>query len=107
MPRRVVRLEHLEDESFCATFDSGQRVRAKAVVVATGVQYRRLPIVVVLAVLLTARASDSLTKASENKGQNVARVVAIRLEDWIAARHQNLTLIAGEAPGRAGETSGG
>jgi thioredoxin reductase (NADPH) len=44
MPRRVVRLERLEDESFCATFDSGQRVRGKAVVVATGVQYRRLPI---------------------------------------------------------------
>jgi thioredoxin reductase (NADPH) len=44
MPRRVVRLERLEDESFCATFDSGQRVRAWAVVVATGVQYRRLPI---------------------------------------------------------------
>jgi thioredoxin reductase (NADPH) len=44
MPRRVVRLEALEDESFCATFDSGHRVRAKAVVVATGVQYRRLPI---------------------------------------------------------------
>jgi thioredoxin reductase (NADPH) len=44
MPRRVVLLEQLEDKSFCATFDSGQRVRAKAVVVATGVQYRRLPI---------------------------------------------------------------
>ena len=44
MPRRVVLLEKLEDASFCATFDSGQRVRAKAVVVATGVQYRRLPI---------------------------------------------------------------
>jgi thioredoxin reductase (NADPH) len=44
MPRRVVLLERLEDESFCATFDSGQRVRATAVVVATGVQYRRLPI---------------------------------------------------------------
>jgi thioredoxin reductase (NADPH) len=44
MPRRVVRLDPLEEESFCATFDSGQRVRAKAVVVATGVQYRRLPI---------------------------------------------------------------
>src|ERR1700736_3110283 len=44
MPRRVVLLEKLEDATFCATFDSGQRVRAKAVVVATGVQYRRLPI---------------------------------------------------------------
>ena len=44
MPRRVVLLQRLEDESFCATFENGQRVRAKAVVVATGVQYRRLPI---------------------------------------------------------------
>jgi thioredoxin reductase (NADPH) len=42
MPRRVENLARLEDESFCATFDNGQRVRAKAVVVATGVQYRRL-----------------------------------------------------------------
>jgi thioredoxin reductase (NADPH) len=44
MPRRVARLQQLDDETFCATFDSGQRVRAKTVVVATGVQYRRLPI---------------------------------------------------------------
>jgi thioredoxin reductase (NADPH) len=44
MPRRVVALQRLEDASFCATFDNGQRVRAKAVVVATGVQYRRLPL---------------------------------------------------------------
>ncbi|HEY2462667.1 MAG TPA: FAD-dependent oxidoreductase [Steroidobacteraceae bacterium] len=44
MPRRVAALERFEDASFCATFDNGQHVRAKAVVVATGVQYRRLPI---------------------------------------------------------------
>lgn len=44
MPRRVARLDELEDASLCATFDNGQRVRARAVVVATGVQYRRLPI---------------------------------------------------------------
>jgi thioredoxin reductase (NADPH) len=44
MPRRVVLLQKLEDGSFCATFDNGQRVSAKAVVVATGVQYRRLPL---------------------------------------------------------------
>jgi len=44
MPRRVAHLAQLEDERFCATFDNGQRVRATAVVVATGVQYRRLPI---------------------------------------------------------------
>ena len=44
MPRRVVRLEQLDDRSFCATFDTGRRVRGTAVVVATGVQYRRLAV---------------------------------------------------------------
>lgn len=44
VPRRVELLERLEGGDLCATFDSGQRVRARAVVVATGVQYRRLPI---------------------------------------------------------------
>jgi thioredoxin reductase (NADPH) len=44
MPRRAVRLQRGEDQAFCTTFDNGQRVRAKAVVVATGVQYRRLPL---------------------------------------------------------------
>lgn len=44
MPRRVDRLERLDGGQFCATFDNGHQVRAGAVVVATGVQYRRLPI---------------------------------------------------------------
>ena len=44
MPRRVAKLERLDDDAYCATFDNGQRVRGRAVVVATGVQYRRLPI---------------------------------------------------------------
>ena len=43
-PRRVAALERLEDARFCATLDNGQRVRAGAIVIATGVQYRRLPI---------------------------------------------------------------
>lgn len=48
MPRRVAKLERLggdgDEGGFCATFDTDQRVRGSAVVVATGVQYRRLPI---------------------------------------------------------------
>ena len=44
LPRRVNKLEMLDNESFCATLDSGERVRARAVVVASGVQYRRLPL---------------------------------------------------------------
>ena len=44
MPRRAVRLDKLDDGQFCVTFDNEQRVRAKSVVVATGVQYRRMPL---------------------------------------------------------------
>ncbi|CCD97730.1 Thioredoxin-disulfide reductase [Bradyrhizobium sp. STM 3809] len=41
MPHRVVTLERLNG-SFCARFDNGQSICACAVIVATGVQYRRL-----------------------------------------------------------------
>lgn len=44
MPRRVDQLHRLDDGQFCATFDNGHQVRAGAIIVATGVQYRRLPI---------------------------------------------------------------
>lgn len=44
MPRRVVSLERQDNGRFCANFDNGQRISAGAVVVATGVQYKRLPI---------------------------------------------------------------
>lgn len=44
MPRRVMSLERREDGVFCATLDDGVVLCAKAVVVATGVQYRRLPL---------------------------------------------------------------
>ena len=44
MPRRVENLEKREDGSFCATLDDGDEVCANAVLVSTGVQYRRLPL---------------------------------------------------------------
>jgi thioredoxin reductase (NADPH) len=44
IPRRVATLEAHVDGTFCATFENGQRVRASAIVVASGVQYRRLPL---------------------------------------------------------------
>ncbi len=44
IPRRVARLEAQADGTFCATFENGQRVRASAIVVASGVQYRRPPL---------------------------------------------------------------
>ena len=43
MPCRVASLEQ-EGDDFCATLEDGRRIRARAVVVAAGVQYRRLPL---------------------------------------------------------------
>ena len=43
MPRAVRHLEKVE-EGFCATLDGGDTLCARAVLVATGVQYRRLPV---------------------------------------------------------------
>jgi thioredoxin reductase (NADPH) len=44
MPRRVERLSVEEGGLFCATLDDGARVLARAVLVATGAQYHRLPL---------------------------------------------------------------
>jgi thioredoxin reductase (NADPH) len=44
MPRRVTALEAQDDGGFCSIFENGQRVRAGAILVASGVQYRRLPL---------------------------------------------------------------
>lgn len=43
-PRRATRLEHRKDGIFCVTLDNEQQLCARTVVVATGVQYRRLPL---------------------------------------------------------------
>ena len=44
VPHRATGLIQREDGLFCVTFDDGQEVCAKSIIVATGVQYRRLPI---------------------------------------------------------------
>ncbi|MEM1064736.1 MAG: FAD-dependent oxidoreductase [Pseudomonadota bacterium] len=44
VPRRARSIEKRDDGTFCITLDSGTELCAKAVIVATGVQYRRLPI---------------------------------------------------------------
>jgi thioredoxin reductase (NADPH) len=44
MPRRVTGLAQGGDSEFSVTFEDGEAIRAKSVIVATGVQYRRLPI---------------------------------------------------------------
>lgn len=44
MPRRVEAMARREDGAYCASLDDGDELCARAVLVATGVQYRRLPL---------------------------------------------------------------
>lgn len=44
VPRRAVALEKRDDGVFCVTLNDGRVVCARALIVATGVQYRRLPL---------------------------------------------------------------
>ncbi|UYV17302.1 FAD-dependent oxidoreductase [Porphyrobacter sp. ULC335] len=44
MPRRVEAMSRREDGAYCITLDDADELCARAVLVATGVQYRRLPI---------------------------------------------------------------
>ena len=44
MPRRVEKLIRRDDGAYCAILDDGDEICAKAVLVSTGVQYRRLPL---------------------------------------------------------------
>ncbi|MFC8800106.1 methyl-accepting chemotaxis protein [Promicromonospora sp. NPDC057138] len=54
-----------------------------------------LPLMIVLAVLLTTSASGSLTTAAERDGRSVARALTLRLEDWVAERREDMTALAG------------
>ena len=78
--------------------------RLVAVVVSVSV-----PLLVVLAVLLTSEASGSLTAAGQAKGVGVARAVALRVEDWLSERRESLTVIADthrRSPRECGRRSG-
>lgn len=44
MPRRVEAMSRRDDGAYCITLDDGDELCARAVLVATGVQYRRLPL---------------------------------------------------------------
>jgi methyl-accepting chemotaxis protein len=61
-----------------------------------------VPLMVVLAWLLTSSASASLTSAAQDRGGNVARAVTLHVEDWLSERQEYVTLLAGQASGRLG-----
>src|SRR3954447_18529654 len=66
-----------------------------------------LPITILLGVLLTRSASSSLTTSTRNNGEQVARAVTLRLEDWLSERDENMTVIATQASGRLRDAATG
>ncbi len=61
-----------------------------------------LPLMIILAVLLTKGASSSLTSSAEDKGGDVARVVTLRLEDWQVERRSDMEMIGEHASEQLG-----
>lgn len=53
-----------------------------------------VPMMIVLAVVLTTSASDGLTSSAERKGQSVARAVTLRLQDWLSERREIMAVLA-------------
>src|SRR5688572_32650080 len=61
---------------------------------AVGMLLVALPVMVGLALLLTARSSDSLTEASHAKSESLARAVSLRLEDWVGERRDDMEALS-------------
>jgi methyl-accepting chemotaxis protein len=59
-----------------------------------------VPLMIVLAVLLTRASSLSLTRSAERNGTALARAVTLRVEDWLSERREDMTVIAGSVSGR-------
>ena len=57
-----------------------------------------VPLMAVLAYLLTSSTSRSLTSAAEQRSVAIARSVTLHLEDWLSERQEHLLLIAAQAP---------
>jgi hypothetical protein len=58
-----------------------------------------LPLLIILAVLLTTKASTSLSVAGESKSEGVARAVTLRVEDWISERRGDVSIVAAQSTG--------
>jgi len=66
-----------------------------------------LPLMTVLAVLLTRASSSSLTDEAEQGRETLAQAIDLRLEDWLSERRGDMTVIAGTVsshPARSGTT---
>ncbi|QGN34370.1 methyl-accepting chemotaxis protein [Microlunatus sp. Gsoil 973] len=64
-----------------------------------------VPLMIVLAIVLTRAASSSLTDAAGRQGQDVAGALSLRVDDWLSERRADVTLVADTLSGN-GELGG-
>jgi hypothetical protein len=76
------------------------RYRTRVVV---GVLVVSLPITVGLGLLLTRKASTSLTSTSGQAGGQLARAVALHVEDFVSERQESLALVGAQASAGLGD----
>jgi len=58
-----------------------------------------LPLMTLLAVMLTRSSSSSLSDAAERDGETLAEAMAVRFEDWLSERRGDVTVVAAEVAG--------
>ena len=80
-----------------ATKQRKQPFRRLDVRLAIGVLVAALPVMGGIAGLLVSQSSASLTAAAETEAASVSRAIALRLEDWLSERHDDLELVVNEA----------
>ncbi|MBV8957521.1 MAG: cache domain-containing protein, partial [Actinobacteria bacterium] len=80
----------------------GQRYRYRLVAIVLVVS---LPISILLGVVLTRKASTSLTASTSDGAAQVARAVSLHVEDFISERKENLSVLAAEASADLGAPS--
>src|SRR4051812_32507800 len=57
-----------------------------------------VPLLVLLAALLTSQASANLGQAGQQSGEALARAVALRVEDWLKESRQSVHVLADTVP---------
>jgi methyl-accepting chemotaxis protein len=72
-----------------------------------GVLAASLPVMILLAVLLSRSASGSITDATSVSFENLARSASTRSEEWLGERHSDLDDVAQALAGRATTSSAG
>jgi methyl-accepting chemotaxis protein len=70
-----------------------------------GVLAASLPVMIVMAALLSQRAAENLTNSVQDAAHDVARGAALRMDDWIFARQEDLLRLAASLQVRLNDRS--